>query len=201
MPRATVLPSGVRYSGLLAKPILAPAGDNGEDDGLVAAERDFRLCLLLEAYGIKEGDPNAWQRLAMQLATDHVPGMQVITSRNTPGRKAQWPVGLGQTLIEAVAHQKKANGIGTKAAIVNLSRDKNGPFYRMHVDCLIARHTEARRSLEPRSDSAKMPSGILSFIDLVVGPRGATSKAALKRRFGSISLGAVKRWFAKKYPE
>jgi hypothetical protein len=137
----------------------------------------------------------------MQLATDHVPGMQVAISHNTPGRKPQWPAGLGQTLVEAVAHQRKVNSIGIKAAIVNLSRDKDGPFYRMHVESLVSRHTEARRSLERRSNSAKMPSGSLSFIDLVVGPRGATSKAALKRRFGSISLGAVKRRFAKKNPE
>jgi hypothetical protein len=188
MPRRTVLPSGVRYSGRLAEPILAPAGDDGENGVLVAYERDFRLRLLLEAYDIKDGDPKAWQKLAMRLATDHVRGMQVVTSRNTPGRKARWPTGFGQMLMEAIADQRKATGIGIREAIVNLSRDKNSRFYRMHVDSLVARHNEARRLLERPSGS------LLSFVDLVC----SIKKSDLKRRFGSISHGAFKRAFAKK---
>ena len=198
MARRTVLPSGVRYSGRLAEPILAPAGESGENDNLVAYEREFRLSLLMDAYGIKEGDPNAWQELAIRLATDHVRGMQVVSSSNTPGRKARWPAGLWQMLIEAVADQRKAKGIGIREAITNLSRDKNSRFYRMHVDSLVARHNEARRSAKRQSNSANMPPGILSFFDFLLGSHGSIKKTDLKKRFGSISFGAITRRYAKK---
>jgi hypothetical protein len=198
MARRTVLPSGVRYSGRLVEPILTPAGESRENDNLVAYEREFRLCLLMDAYGIKEGDPNAWQKLAIRLATDHVRGMQVVTSSNTPGRKARWPAGLGRMLIEAVADQRKAKGIGIREAITNLSRDKNSRFYRMHVDSLVARHNEARRSAKRQSNSAKMPPGCLRLFDLVLGSHGSIKKADLKKRFGSISFGAFTRRYAKK---
>jgi hypothetical protein len=73
-----------RYSGALNKPIALPVGilfESGSELQRQHLNREWnaKIRLLIEHYEINPSDPHRWQKLAIQLALDHVPGMQVVS--------------------------------------------------------------------------------------------------------------------------
>ena len=97
-------PTRVTYGGDLAKPIRKVS-----DEASLLVEWRRRLNLLLEVYSIDEKDSKALEKLALSLATKHVPGLQINLARGPGGRKTQWTAQREAELALAV-DALKCNG-------------------------------------------------------------------------------------------
>jgi hypothetical protein len=141
-----------KYIGALAQPIYVD--DYHKHGGLlyqpepnIAAirKRMFEtMQLLFKHYGIDPGGEQSWQGLAMSLAFDHVPGLQ-LANRPKPGRKPTWKTGLGDELVRAVEDARSRTGKGTEDAIAMLKNERGGRWRRYTLQSLGARYREARR--------------------------------------------------------
>jgi hypothetical protein len=99
----------VKYTGDLASPLIelstliAFFGGNAEaarrfHDHLLGAKHKA----LFDWYSIDPAAPDAWRRLAMSLASDHVPGMNAGPGPKQRGPSPAWADGLGVKLLRAV---------------------------------------------------------------------------------------------------
>src|SRR4051812_17909058 len=108
-----------KYTGDLATPIYEPvAGDVGDLGGskAEAERRTFeqqvrKMDQLFDWYSIDPDEPDAWMLLAVSLASEHVPGMQVRHELPKRGRKRSWKDGLGIELARDVAALQKTNNM------------------------------------------------------------------------------------------
>src|SRR5262249_14716737 len=90
-------------------------------------------------------DEQSWQTLALKLAFDHIPGVQLrLAFLSKVGRKPTWKVGLGDELVRAVQDVKSQTGMRTEDAIRKLQEDKRGMWRRYTVENLGARYPEAK---------------------------------------------------------
>jgi hypothetical protein len=148
------------YTGALAQPIY-PEDHYEFTGGLgqpirepVVAEIKKRavekMRLLFEHYKIDPSEEQSWEKLAINLAFEHVPGLQ-LANRPKRGRKPTWKTGLGDELVpglgdelvRAVEDVKSQTGKSTKDAIAELLKEpkwkKNSP------ENLEARYWEMKR--------------------------------------------------------
>jgi hypothetical protein len=134
------------YAGALAEPIYVDADQIDRLEGVLQARVPEKIALLLTHYGIDPSE-NCWWQLALQLALDHVPGLQ-LAFRPKPGRPPTWRTGLGDKLVRAVQDVKSQPGMRTEDAIRKLQKNKPGTWGRYTVPNLCARYREAKRHEE-----------------------------------------------------
>jgi hypothetical protein len=157
--RKTKLKDEINYPGELAEPIYEPVLVAGMlyDDTVAkreaqerAAMRRFaKLPALFLFYGIDPNSPRSWLQLALRLAENHVPGMQIThRSTGTSGRPKVWKFGLGTELLRDVEVLRALKGLNISQALQELSQDKTKVWRRYDPPTLAARHREARREEE-----------------------------------------------------
>jgi hypothetical protein len=147
-----------RYTGELATPIYEPLVCVG---GLGASEAEaerraferwrLKIGKLFDWYAIDPKAPNAWKHLAIMLASDHVPGMQVrYELQKRRGRKPSWKDGMGFELVRDVAELQSTKEMNYAHAIAELRKNKEKPWHRYTPSNLITRHREARKVAQNR---------------------------------------------------
>jgi len=105
-----------KYAGALAKPIYVDVDQFDRVDEVLRARMPEMILLLFKQYEIDPGDEQRWQELALKLAFDHVPGLQLQPAfRRKVGRKPTWKTGLGDELLRAVQGVKSKKGNACKA--------------------------------------------------------------------------------------
>jgi hypothetical protein len=133
-----------RYTGELATPIYEPVGGSKpEAERRAFEQRLLKMDQLFNWYSIDPGEPDAWMYLAVRLASEHVPGMQVRHKRR--GRKRTWKDGLGIELVCEVAALRQDKKLTYKQAIETLRRNKEKRWRSHTFANLITRHREARK--------------------------------------------------------
>jgi len=133
------------YAGALAKPIYWDAL-SGEPDDWIKEQVAEKMALLLEHYMIDPSE-DCWWKLALKLAREHVPGLQ-ISFRPKRGRKPTWKTGLGDELVRAVEDVKSRTGKLTKDAIAKLKAEPRGKWKTYTAQSLGARYREAKHRQE-----------------------------------------------------
>jgi hypothetical protein len=150
--RPKVSPSSRRkYTGLLAEPICEPVVGllrvpwrPGAKSRIVEQITD-RLLALFDWYKIERNAPNRWTLLAMKLAFEHVPGMEVICEPTlTRGRKKSWQAGQGIELVREVDTLQRQKRIGYAEAIKLLRKQPKWKTFSQQN--LVTRHRDARRA-------------------------------------------------------
>ena len=145
-----------KYAGALAKPIYVDLGSlelHRYPDVAAALQETWltraaeKVPLLFEHYKIDPSDEQRLERLAICLACEHVPGLQ-LAFRPKPGRKPTWKTGLGDELVRAVEDVKSRTGEGTEDAIAKLKGEPGGKWGRYTVENLGTRYREAKRHQE-----------------------------------------------------
>ena len=100
-----------------------------------------KMRLLFKHHKIDPSDEQSWEKLAIRLAFEHVPGLQ-LAFRPKPGRKPTWKTGLGDELVRAVEDVKSRTGKRTEDAIAKLKEEPGGMWGRYTVENLGARYRE-----------------------------------------------------------
>ncbi len=142
-----------KYAGALAQPIYVDSLsllDMASPDSLKEMWQKRvaeKVRLLFKHYKIDQSDELRLQRLAIVLACEHVPGLQ-LAFRPKPGRKPTWKTGLGDKLVRAVEDVKSRTGKGTEDAIAKLQKEPGGMWERYTVENLGARYWEAKHRQE-----------------------------------------------------
>ena len=148
-----------KYAGALAQPIYVDWGsvELQRSPDIEAALKEMwqkrvaeKMRLLFKHYKIDqsdESDEERLQTLAIILAYEHVPGLQ-LRFRPKAGRKPKWKTGLGDKLVGAVEDVKSQTGMRTQDAIRKLQKDKPGTWGRHTVENLSARYWEAKHHQE-----------------------------------------------------
>jgi hypothetical protein len=136
-----------KYAGALAQPIYVdvekqyPEATLKEMCQTRAAEN---MLLLFKHYKIDPSDEQSWEKLAFQLAFDHVPGLR-LAHRPKVGPKPKWKAGLGDKLVRAVEDVKSRTGKRKEEdAIAKLKEESGAMWGRYTVKNLGARYREAR---------------------------------------------------------
>ena len=114
-----------RYAGALAQPIYVDVDQNDRPEEVLAARVPEKMPLLFKHYRIDPSDEQSWITLALQLALDHVPGLQ-LALRPKAGRKPTWKRGLDDELVRAVEDVKSRTGKRTGDAIAKLTKEPGG---------------------------------------------------------------------------
>jgi hypothetical protein len=165
------------YTGALAQPIYLEddykfTGGLGQatQEPDVAAMRKRaveKFWLLFKHYKIDPSDEQSWLKLAMSLALDHVPGLQVA-NRPRRGRKSKWPTGRGDKLVRDVDDVKSGSGSGksTEDAIAELQEEPGGMWEPYTVQNLGARYREARHR---QKASVSLSEAWLNEINIALG--------------------------------
>jgi hypothetical protein len=135
------------FAGALAQPIYVDVDQIDRLEGVLLARVPEKIHLLFKHYKIDPSDEQSWEKLALQLALDHVPGLQ-LAFRPKPGRKPTWKTGLGDELVRAVEDVKSRTGKGTEDAIAELQKEPGGMWGRYTVENLGPRYREAKRHQE-----------------------------------------------------
>jgi predicted Holliday junction resolvase-like endonuclease len=134
-----------KYAGALAQPIDVGVDQIDRVQEVLTARVPEKIYLLFKHYEVDPSDEQSWQTLALKLAFDHVPGVQLrLAFLSKAGRKPTWKVGLGDELVRAVQDVKSQTGMRTQDAIRKLQQDK--PWKRFTVENLGARYREAKLS-------------------------------------------------------
>jgi hypothetical protein len=142
-----------KYAGALAQPIYVdqdPPGCHRYPDVTETLKEIWqtraaeKMPLLFKHYKIDPSDEQSWEKLAIRLAFEHVPGLKPAF-RPKPGRKPTWKTGLGGKLVRAVEDVKSQTGMRTQDAIRKLQKDKPGTWGSYTVPSLCARYREAKR--------------------------------------------------------
>ena len=142
------------FAGSLAKPIDVDVDQIDRVEEVLWARVPEKIHLLFRHYKIDPSDEQSWQELALKLAFDHVPGLQLqLALRRKVGRKPTWKTGLGDELVRAVQDVKSQTGmrarrVSTQGAIRKLQKDESGMWGRYSVENLGARYREARHRQE-----------------------------------------------------
>jgi hypothetical protein len=148
-----------KYAGALAQPIYVDWGsvELQRSPDIEAALKEMwqkrvaeKMRLLFKHYKIDqsdESDEERLQTLAIILAYEHVPGLQ-LRFRPKAGRKPKWKTGLGDKLVGAVEDVKSQTGMRTQDAIRKLQKDKPGTWGRYTVENLGARYSETKHHQE-----------------------------------------------------
>jgi hypothetical protein len=136
-----------RFAGALAQPIYVDMDEIDRVKEVLAAGVAEKWPLLLKHYKIDPSDDQSWEKLALQLALDHIPGLQ-LAFRPKPGRKPTWKTGLGDELVRAVQDVKSQTGMRTQDAIRTLQKDNPRTWGRHTVPNLGARYQEAKHRQE-----------------------------------------------------
>jgi hypothetical protein len=159
-----------KYAGALAQPIYVE--DYYKARGLGQPNRELdtdavkkraaeKMRLLFEHYKIDPSDEQRWEKLAISLAFEHVPGLQ-LANRPKPGRKATFKTGLGDQLVRAVEDVKSRTGKRTKEAIAELLKEPEWREYSSQN--LKARYWETRaRHLCRKSGGRGLCSELISL--------------------------------------
>jgi hypothetical protein len=132
-----------KYAGALAQPIYVDVDQIDRLEGVLLARAPEKIHLLFNHYKIDPSDEQSLEKLALQLAFDHVPGLQ-LAFRPKAGRKPTWKTGLGDELVRAVQDVKSRTGKGTEDAIAELQEKPGGMWGRYTVENLGARYREAK---------------------------------------------------------
>ena len=144
----------IRYTGELATPIYEPVaggvgglgGSKAEAERRASAQQVLKIEKLFDWFGIDPEEPDAWVRLALKLASAHVPGMQVrYAFRKRRGRKPSWKDGLGIELVRDVDALRQTKKMNYEQAIKELRKNKEKPWRTYTLPNLITRHREARK--------------------------------------------------------
>jgi hypothetical protein len=138
-----------RYSGALNKPIIQPLGMLYEPGSpfrdSLGRQRLLKLGQLLAHYGIKSEDPGCFQKLAIKLALDWVPGMQVIKEpRARRGAPRKWTLARYREFVETIDRIQGQRGQGVLDAIRSLKKRER---LRESVGGLETRYYEGRKRL------------------------------------------------------
>jgi hypothetical protein len=142
-----------KYAGALAQPIYMDSLsllDLASPDSLKEMWQKRvaeKMRLLFKHYKIDQSDELRLQRLAIILACEHVPGLQ-LALRPKSGRKPTWKTGLGDKLVGAVEDVKSRTGMRTEDAIAELQKEPGGMWERYTVENLGARYWEAKHHQE-----------------------------------------------------
>jgi hypothetical protein len=139
----------LKYAGALAQRIDVDVDQIDRIDEVLRARLPEKIHLLFKHYKIDPSDEQSWQTLALQLAFDHVPGLQLQRAlpRNV-GRKPTWKKGLGDEFVRAVQDVKSQTGMRTLDAIRKLQEDKPRTWGRYTIQNLGARYKETKRGQE-----------------------------------------------------
>src|SRR5262249_45068565 len=133
-----------KYTGALAQPIYVDLDQLNDEDQLKEVwhtQTAENMLLLFKHYKIDPSHEQSWEKLAFQLAFDHVPGLRLALR---PKRRPRtWKAGLGVDLVRAVEDVKSRTGKGTEAAIAELKEQPGGMWKRYTVENLGARYREA----------------------------------------------------------
>jgi hypothetical protein len=135
------------FAGALARPIYVDVDQIDRLEGVLLARVPEKIHLLFKHYKIDPSDEQSWEKLALQLALAHVPGLQ-LALRPKRGRHRTWKAGLGDELVREVQDVKSQTGMRTEDAIRKLQKDKPGTWGRYTVVNLGARYREAKRHQE-----------------------------------------------------
>jgi hypothetical protein len=114
-----------KYAGALAQRIYVDVAQIDRLEGVLLAQVPEKIHLLFKHYKIDPSDEQSWEKLALQLALDHVPGLQ-LALRPKAGAKPKWKTGLGDELVRAVEDVKSRTGKGTEDAIAELLKEPGG---------------------------------------------------------------------------
>jgi hypothetical protein len=136
-----------KYAGALAQPIYVDEDQIDRLEGVRLAGVREKIPLLYKHYKIDPSDEQRLEKLALQLAFEHVPGLQ-LAFRRKPGRKPTWKMGLGDEIVRAVQDVKSQTGMSTQDAIRELQKDKLGMWGSYTVESLGPRYREAKRQRE-----------------------------------------------------
>jgi hypothetical protein len=140
--------ASVKYTGELANPISEFfAADAQAAQQYYSHQRRSKLKALFEWYSIDLAAPDAWAQLAINLALDHVPGMNVRPAPKKRGRTRSWGDGLNVKLLRAVEDRRGKNERMTIAKAIQDLRKDDGWSEYSQVN-LEVRHREARRTEE-----------------------------------------------------
>ena len=105
-----------------------------------------KMALLCTHYRIDPSE-NCWWQLAVSLACEHVPGLQ-LSFRPKRGRHPSWKAGLGLDLVRAVQRVMSETGMRTQDAVRKLQKDKPETWGLYTVPNLCARYREAKQHEE-----------------------------------------------------
>jgi hypothetical protein len=133
-----------KYAGALAEPIYVDVDEIDRLEGVLLTRVPEKIHLLFKHYKIDPSDEQNWEKLAINLAFEHVRGLQLAFPPK-PGRKPTWMTGLGDELVRAVEDVKSRTGKGTEDAIAELQKEPGGMWGRYTVQNLGARYGEAKR--------------------------------------------------------
>jgi hypothetical protein len=169
-----------KYAGALAQPIYVDPPGLLELHRYPDALKEMwqtraaeKMLLLFKHYKIDPSDEQSLEKLAINLAFEHVPGLQPAF-RPKPGRKPTWKTGLGDELVRAVEDVKSRTGKGTEDAIAKLKDEPGEMWGRYTIENLGARYREAR----VRQKAWASLSQLLNEIDLSLGPAAPSATAS-----------------------
>lgn len=165
------------YSGALAQPIDLRKLGLVLDEDAVRKEIVRKTALLVEHFGIDPTLPpeRFWQALAVRLAFDHVPGLNIVVSGRR-GAKRKWTLEECRKLVRAVDAQGLRKGI--KHA-VRMARKKDNWKWGAHVPSIEARYFEAVRRIKQDEFIKSHPDGVLGALmsgDLFDHPSKRTTR-------------------------
>jgi hypothetical protein len=135
------------FAGALAQPIYVDVDQIERLEGVLLARVPEKIHLLFKHYKIDPSDEQSWEKLALKLALDHVPGLQLALLPKV-GRHPTWKAGLGDKLVRAVEDVKSRTGKRTEDAIAKLKEEPGGMWGRYTVENLGTRYREAKRHQE-----------------------------------------------------
>jgi len=140
-----------KYTGALAQPIYVDFEllELHRYPDVAAALKEMwqtrtaeKLPLLFKHYKIDQSDEQRWGELAISLAWEHVPGLQLALRPKR--RRRTWKAGLGVDLVRAVEDVKSRTGKSTEAAIAELKEEPGGMWKRYTVENLGERYRQAK---------------------------------------------------------
>jgi hypothetical protein len=136
--------ASVKYTGELAKPLIEfPGADAQTAHQYYSHQRRAKLKALFEWYSVDPAAPEAWAKLAIALALDHVPGMNARSASKKRGRPRSWD-SLNVKLLRAVENLRYKNKRMTFAEAIRTLRN-DVEWNRYTQQNLAVRHREARR--------------------------------------------------------
>ena len=83
------------------------------------------MALLCTHYRIDPSEYYCWWQLAVSLACEHVPGLQ-LSFRPKRGRHPSWKTGLGDELVRAVEDVISRTGMRTKMSSASCKKEPGG---------------------------------------------------------------------------
>jgi hypothetical protein len=154
-----------RYPGTLNEPIVARGPF---PDERIAGATEAKLELLFEYYQIGLHDRHRWQKLALALAVDHVPGLAVQQgARPKPGRKKTWNISESRRLVDAVnaIESERKRGINDAVHILKKRSRKEWPGKGLE-----ARYYECKKRIDRynklKAEARRAPKGSLIRLGL-----------------------------------